>query len=66
MVNKEVVSKRNFQEKWFISNDNIVKCCDCQFRYSCVSNSDILTKKGKYYKKSTCKFNPSTNEWMPK
>jgi len=51
------------QEKRFISNDIIEKCKDCQYRYMCLSNSDIEEKAGKFHKINSCTFNPYENKW---
>lgn len=59
----EVVSSDSFQRKWFIHNDLIEKCCDCQYRYFCTSNSDIQELNGKYVKTEMCAFDPYTNQW---
>jgi len=45
-----IISQANFQEKWLISNTRIEKCKDCQYRFCCLSNSDIESKNGLYYK----------------
>ena len=37
----KVLESEEFQKKWHISNDIIEKCKDCQYRYSCLSNSDV-------------------------
>lgn len=60
---EDVVSKPSFQRLWDISNDKIEKCSSCQYRYTCVSNSDIKKIKGKYFKLNTCDFNPINNQW---
>lgn len=48
---------------WRISNDLIVKCKDCQFRYMCSDNSDIIIRNKKFEKIKTCNFNPYENNW---
>lgn len=58
-----IVKNNEFQEKWNITNDKIVQCQDCQYRYACISNSDIIYKNKKYYKKDKCNFNPYKNLW---
>jgi SPASM domain peptide maturase of grasp-with-spasm system len=60
---KDVIEKSSFQEKWGISNDKIVSCKDCQYRYSCVSNSDIKKENDKYFKIDMCSFDSATNTW---
>ena len=60
---KDIIDLSNFQYKWNISNNKIQKCKDCQYRYMCLSNSDIIEKNGKFYKVDICNFNPYTNKW---
>ncbi|HHH54241.1 MAG TPA: hypothetical protein ENK91_11315, partial [Bacteroidetes bacterium] len=59
----EVVDSSSFRNLWNISNDKIEKCKDCQYRYMCLSNSDIEEKAGKFYKINSCTFNPYLNKW---
>jgi SPASM domain peptide maturase of grasp-with-spasm system len=62
-VNK-VIQMPDFQKKWHISNDKIEKCKDCQYRYMCMSNTDIIEdKNGKFNKVDLCTFDPYLNEW---
>ena len=60
---EEIIKSNAFQAKWFIHNDLIEKCRDCQFRYVCVSNSDLIKENGNYIKTSPCNFDPYTNTW---
>ncbi|MCB9262999.1 MAG: grasp-with-spasm system SPASM domain peptide maturase [Flavobacteriales bacterium] len=60
---EDIIEKESFKKKWYVSNDNIEKCRDCQYRYACVSNSDIEETDGRYYKKELCNFDPYMNEW---
>ena len=60
---KAVVMRDDFQEKWKISNDQIIKCKTCQYRYICVSNSDIVSENGQYKKVEDCHFDPLANAW---
>ncbi|NET32504.1 MAG: hypothetical protein F6K19_10905 [Cyanothece sp. SIO1E1] len=60
----ETIRSSKFQELWHISNDSIEICKDCQFRYSCQWNVDIIHREGKYYKSKICKFDPHTNSWQ--
>ncbi len=55
---EEVINLESFKWHWFICNDMIEKCKDCQFRYMCLSNSEIEYKDSKYYKVDTCNFDP--------
>lgn len=59
----DVVTGLDFRNRWFVHNDMIEKCKDCQFRYVCVNNSDINEISGKYTKINECSFNPYTNTW---
>jgi SPASM domain peptide maturase of grasp-with-spasm system len=60
-----IIKTKAFREKWTITNDQVETCRDCQFRYACVSNSDIATANSKMYKTSMCNFDPSSNTWKP-
>ncbi|WP_046755585.1 grasp-with-spasm system SPASM domain peptide maturase [Kordia jejudonensis] len=60
---KDIIGLENFQSIYHISNDKIEKCKDCQFRYSCINNSDINKKNGLYYKIDSCNFDPYINKW---
>ena len=53
---KDIIERDDFQYKWSISNDKIEKCKECQYRYMCLSNSDIIQKDNKFYKKEYCSF----------
>ncbi|MGD1846873.1 MAG: hypothetical protein ACFB10_15905 [Salibacteraceae bacterium] len=59
----EVVASANFQTKWQVANDLVEKCKDCQFRYSCYSNSDLKKVGNQWYKVEACTFNPYKNQW---
>lgn len=58
-----VINQPAFREKWFLSNDQIEDCKNCQYRYTCVSNSDIRQENDKYYKTDMCTFNQQENTW---
>lgn len=60
----DVIKKQEFKKKWFISNNKIEKCKDCQYRSACVSNSDIEKKGNLFFKKNECSFNPYVNKWL--
>lgn len=59
----KIISTDEFKAKYYISNDQIEKCSDCQFRYMCLTNSDIITSEQAYQKVDSCRFNPYTNTW---
>jgi SPASM domain peptide maturase of grasp-with-spasm system len=61
-----VLKDETFKEKWLISNDQIEKCKDCQFRYACLFNSDIEKRGDQFFKIENCGFDPYTNEWSVK
>ena len=60
---KDIVNTDKFRQLWEISNDKIEKCKDCQFRYCCESNSDIIYKNKLLFKTNLCLFDPYINEW---
>ncbi|MGY3791543.1 SPASM domain-containing protein [Aquimarina sp. 433] len=53
---QDILNLTKFKEKFTITNDQIEKCKDCQFRYMCLSNSDIFQKNNKYFKEHYCDF----------
>ncbi|HPQ35266.1 MAG TPA: grasp-with-spasm system SPASM domain peptide maturase [Tenuifilaceae bacterium] len=59
----DIVSSNKFQEKWLITKDKIEVCKDCQFRYMCMDNSDVVETKNGYKRVADCKFNPYENKW---
>lgn len=59
----EIIQKESFNKKGNIPNDRIVKCKSCQYRYMCLSNSDIIEKENQFYKLDHCGFDPFTNTW---
>lgn len=59
----ELINDNDFKRKWFISNDNIDICKDCQFRYICFDNTDIEFNGSTWEKVNHCQFNPYVNEW---
>lgn len=60
---RDIINKYDFQNKWFLKNDIIEKCKDCEFRYMCMSNSDIEKKDSKYYKTDQCNYDPYEGKW---
>lgn len=60
----EILDNDEFKWKWLINNDLIEKCKDCQFRYMCLNNSDIVKKGKKYYRLDNCGFDPYQNKWQ--
>ncbi|WP_343913712.1 grasp-with-spasm system SPASM domain peptide maturase [Aquimarina litoralis] len=58
-----IIETDDFKQKYFISNNNIEKCKDCQFRHMCTSSSDITIKEQKFFKSDLCNFDPYSNTW---
>lgn len=58
-----VIQQAGFQEKWHLGNDKLEKCKACQFRYMCLSYSDITYQDDSYQKVEDCTFDPFTNSW---
>lgn len=59
---KSVISEK-FKEVWLVSNDQIEGCDQCQYRYVCVSNSELRRSSNGYVKIEKCAFDPYTNTW---
>ena len=60
----DVIRNEDFTRPWFVSNDQVEICKDCQYRYTCVSNSPLKMEAGKIQKISMCNFNPYENKWV--
>ena len=60
---EKLLQDEEFRYKWLINNDKIEKCKDCQYRYMCLSNSDIVKNNDKFFKVDNCGFNPLKNTW---
>lgn len=58
-----VLNDPEFRAKWFIPNDEISKCKDCQFRFACISNSDLIFENDAYKKVDDCNYNPYLDQW---
>jgi SPASM domain peptide maturase of grasp-with-spasm system len=59
----EVTSRLSFQSKWKINNDKIEQCKDCEYRFMCMDNSDVVFREDGIYKKEDCGYNPYTQTW---
>jgi len=59
----EILNNEGVKKKWQVSNDEIEVCKDCQFRYMCLSTSDLIKDNDKYYKKNMCNYNPISNTY---
>jgi SPASM domain peptide maturase of grasp-with-spasm system len=59
----ESVISEKFKEMWLVSNDQIEGCVQCQYRYVCVSNSELKKSAKGYVKLEKCAFDPYTNIW---
>lgn len=60
---KEVILEENFQKIWFLNNDKIEKCKDCQYRYVCLDDSEIIERDNLYFKTNDCSYNPYSDTW---
>jgi hypothetical protein len=59
----DIVSTKEFQVLWGITNNKITKCKNCQYRYICLDNSALLFKNQTIYKKTNCNYDPFKNIW---
>lgn len=59
----DVIKRSELKKKWKISNDQIEKCKDCQYRYCCISNSDLISNGDTYKKLEQCSFDIEKNVW---
>lgn len=59
----DIIKQESFQQLWNVTKDQIEVCKDCQYRYMCLDNSDIIEVKGKLVRDSICNFDPYQNRW---
>ncbi|MDX2248098.1 MAG: grasp-with-spasm system SPASM domain peptide maturase [Bacteroidia bacterium] len=59
-----VVGTKEFQAVWQTPVDKIENCKECEFRYMCADNSEVVQKGEKIYRLTTCTYNPRTGEWQ--
>ncbi len=59
----EVIKQDTFQRLWHITKDKVEVCKDCQYRYMCVDNSELLEVEGKFIRDRVCNFDPYKNIW---
>ncbi|MEZ4776759.1 MAG: grasp-with-spasm system SPASM domain peptide maturase [Bacteroidia bacterium] len=58
-----VAESGEFQAAWKTPVDKIENCKECEFRYMCADNSEVVEKDGKIYRLTTCTYDPRTGEW---
>ena len=59
----DIIETEEFKRKGIITNDEIEKCKDCQFRYMCLSNSDLNISDHIIYKTISCSYDPYKDHW---
>lgn len=60
----QLIEDKEFQKKWHINNDLIEICKDCQYRYICLSTSDIDIRNNNVFKIDKCQFDPFNNYFI--
>jgi len=58
---KKILNNKTLRKYWEVTNDMIEKCKDCQFRYMCISTSELVLEYDVYKKRELCYFDPYTN-----
>ena len=51
---KSILKDTDFQSLWYITNDSIEICKECELRYFCLSFSDVSKVNGKCFKNNYC------------
>ena len=60
---QDVVKKTDYKKPWYITKDQVRKCCKCQYRYSCF-DCRAYTEDGTLYGcPSKCHFSHTSNSW---
>ena len=61
---REIISKEDFKEKWFINKDLILVCKDCEYRYMCIDSRDPKKNENNHwFFDSECGYNPYIAKW---
>jgi len=58
-----LVNDVSFTKFWDKPKDVIEKCKDCQFRYCCMSTSEVYEADGKLHLKNDCNYDPYNDIW---
>jgi len=60
----DTIKSKSFQEKWNVKKEETLTCKDCEFRFMCVDPREpFLNKKGEWYHKTECNYNPYISKW---
>ncbi len=59
----DIIQEKSFQNQWFVKNDMIEICRDCEYRYICTDNTSIQLTEDGYKKSKACNYNPYTGNW---
>ena len=58
-----VVKDTAFRKMWYITNDQILTCRDCEYRYMCLDNTEIVMEEEGYRKVKPCVYDPYEGAW---
>lgn len=60
---KEIIQKTKLKDLWKIKKDEIQVCQDCEFRYMCLDNRNLINKDNIWQHTEKCSYNPYNNTW---
>lgn len=60
---KDVIKTKDFQKVWALKKDDTAVCKDCEYRYVCTDNTEIIEKDGTLQRIVPCAYDPYTNSW---
>lgn len=60
---QDIVNQAAFQKAWFLRNDLIEVCKDCEYRFLCLDNTEIIHDESGYKKVKPCVYDPYTMTW---
>lgn len=58
-----VVNGSDFRKMWHITNDQIKVCKDCEYRYMCLDNTEIIMEEDGYRKAKECAYQVYDGVW---
>jgi SPASM domain peptide maturase of grasp-with-spasm system len=59
----QAIENSRIAQHWAVHNDHIIKCKDCEYRYMCMDNTEVVSRDGEWHKAADCGYNPYTAQW---
>ncbi|MEZ5050097.1 MAG: SPASM domain-containing protein, partial [Saprospiraceae bacterium] len=60
---EEILSNEKVKEFWKVTKDDVFICDNCEYRYMCFDEGELVRINAKYKKKVECPYNPFISKW---